>query len=514
MTNPIIPFPPRFWRNKPGREYILLALLFVFTLAIRLVLITQKNLWFDEIYSWHLSRQPFISIIFTTWSDIHPPLFYFILKGWIWIFGESVISLRILPVLCSSLSIILIYPVSRKILNEQNSLIVLILYSLSPLNLFYSQEVRMASVNLFFNLASSYYFFRMMTPSTAWKKIEFLYILFTILSLYTHYFSVFILLAQILYVIYLRKKDKLDIKIFLKSYLIIFLVYLIWIPVMAIQISRGQPWRYEQDIGEVLYQVKAFIIDMAVGFYQRYSDLIFVNNLFLVLCSLLLLAVIGFYWNYITNNSYAKNRDTNLNSPPPAKKAVVLIFLLFFVPLLFAVIVSFKQWIEYFRYLSIVIPFFLILLVYGFTAYKFVLRISFVCIFLLINLYGIYLYFENNSKNNDYREVMEYIGNSKDANNKIFVYPFYYGWVLDYYKVIGEYPQINHQDYGWEFHGIIDSVKSQNIGKFWFILDYHSFDTATYKEKLNLLMENENLKKERTFFIQPQKVELYSVSKK
>ena len=166
MVNEIITDSSARAYSEPGRRKfksgIILFIIFSFTLALRLAFITQKNLWFDEIYSWHLSQQSFVSIIFTTWSDIHPPLFYFILKFWIWIFGDSPLSLRILPALCSSLSVFFIYPVARKVLSEQNSTIVLILFALSPLNLFYSQEVRMASVNLFFNLASTYYFIKML----------------------------------------------------------------------------------------------------------------------------------------------------------------------------------------------------------------------------------------------------------------------------------------------------------------------------------------------------------------
>ena len=494
-----------FLKKRESRPIILI---FVFTLAIRLVLITQKNLWFDEIYSWHLSRQSFISIIFTTWSDIHPPLFYFMLKVWVWIFGQSVISLRILPVLCSSISIFFIYPVSRKILSEQNSLIVLILFALSPLNLFYSQEVRMAAVNLLFNVASTYYFIKLV-DSRVNTKGRGLYIVFTVLSIYTHYFSFFILLSQIIYLIYLKRSRHYDTKLFLKPFLTVFLAYLVWIPVMVIQISRGQPWRYEQNIGDVIYQLKAFTIDLAVGFYQRYSDVTFVNNLSLVLFSLIILSGAGLIWNYLTQKL---NKENSISKDVPSSWGKgIFISLLFFVPLLFAVIVSFKQWIEFFRYLSIIIPFFLILLIYGFTAYKSILRNILTGIFIIINLYGVYLYFDNDSKNNDYRKIMEYISSSNDPNDKTFVYPFYYGWVLDYYKEIAEYPKINHQDYGWEFHGIIDSVKSQNIGKFWFILDYHSYDTASYKEKINLLNNASEVKPVRTFNIQPEKVILFKV---
>ena len=51
--------------------------------------ITQKNLWFDEVFSWHLSLDSFYEIIVRTSNDIHPPLFYFTLKIWNFVFGDA-----------------------------------------------------------------------------------------------------------------------------------------------------------------------------------------------------------------------------------------------------------------------------------------------------------------------------------------------------------------------------------------------------------------------------------------
>jgi hypothetical protein len=137
-----------------------------------------------------------------------------------------------------------------------------------------------------------------------------------------------------------------------------------------------------------------------------------------------------------------------------------------------------------------------------------------VVILILINLYGLDLYYRNDSKNNDYRPIMESITNSIDPGDKIFVYPYYYGWILDYYKETGEYPKLNNIDYGWKFSSIVDSVKNSTDKQFWFILDHHSFDTSSYHDKISSLSQESNLNIENTFFIQPQKVELFKVVRK
>ena len=201
------------------RERYLLFLVFILCLAVRIAYITQKNLWFDEVFSWNLTLDSFYVILVRTSNDIHPPVYYYILKLWNIVFGDSVFSMRFLSALCSSLAVFYIYPVSRKILNPLNSFIVVILYCISPLNLYYSQEVRMSAMNLLFNSASVYYLIKLMdfkpTLNAVFRnKYTHLFILFTSLAIYTHYFSIFILITGVLYVLYHYRKDFQSLKSF------------------------------------------------------------------------------------------------------------------------------------------------------------------------------------------------------------------------------------------------------------------------------------------------------------
>jgi mannosyltransferase len=103
--------------KKP--EKILLVLFFFLCLALRLAFITQKNLWFDEVFSWHMSLDTFYLILVRTSNDIHPPLFYFLLKIWNWTFGDSVFTMRLLSALFGSFSVFFVYFITRKVLNSE-----------------------------------------------------------------------------------------------------------------------------------------------------------------------------------------------------------------------------------------------------------------------------------------------------------------------------------------------------------------------------------------------------------
>lgn len=51
--------------------------------------LTTTGIWLDEAFSVLLSVKSVSEILFHTARDVHPPLYYLILHGWINIFGEG-----------------------------------------------------------------------------------------------------------------------------------------------------------------------------------------------------------------------------------------------------------------------------------------------------------------------------------------------------------------------------------------------------------------------------------------
>ena len=50
---------------------------------------TRWSVWFDEAFSVYLARFNIAEIVHFTSLDVHPPLYYWLLKGWTVIFGHS-----------------------------------------------------------------------------------------------------------------------------------------------------------------------------------------------------------------------------------------------------------------------------------------------------------------------------------------------------------------------------------------------------------------------------------------
>lgn len=484
-------------------EKFVLSLFFLLCLIIRLAFISQKNLWFDEIFSWHLTLGSFYEIIVRTSNDIHPPLYYFILKIWNAILGDSIFSMRLLSAIFTSSAIFFIYPISKRILNIQMSFLVLLLYVISPLNIYYSQEVRMAAMNLFFNAGSAYFLLKLSDSFAMTKsglkdvfrnKTSYLYILFTACAIYTHYFSFFILTAQLIYILYSYKSDLKRISRFMYLWVGLLLLYIPWLSVFKDHLSRGQSWRSPQTIVQILTEYVNFIKDMNLGLYYHYTDLTLIKYITIFISAALLLAIIGLFLKREVNKDNSK----------------VLIVLAVVIPLVLAGIISLKQKVEFYRYLSILIPYILMIFVYGLSNWnKKLLIYPLILVYAGINIFGLTIQNSFYFKNDDYRSLIRKIESEFKAGDRIYVEPHYYGWIIDYYKKQDglQLPKTAYIRYGWI--EILDSINVQKPERFWVVMDYSAVDTAKFGSYLNDLESRFTKEYYEPFYTAPLRIDLY-----
>jgi len=196
----------------------LLTILFI-TIVLRLISLNQ-SLWLDEAISANVAKNYSYSQIVTVFSphDFHSPLYYLTLKSWCSVFGYSEFGLRSLSVLFSLFTVILVY----KCFGFWPSL----LLSLNPLFVYYSQEARMYSMVTLF-VFCAFLSFR--------KNKIFLYYLFTLLSLFTFYGSIFFFASVSLY--FLIKKDYKKFTIYTLAPV---LGLLLLSPLLSVQLKNSQ----------------------------------------------------------------------------------------------------------------------------------------------------------------------------------------------------------------------------------------------------------------------------------
>ncbi len=225
---------------KRASAAIILFLILILGIALRIYDLDGESIWYDEGDSVYLARMTPFQVIMNPSSHDHPPLYYFLMHRWIKAFGDSVFSMRLPSAIFGILSIFMIYAVGRSIFDEKVSLLSAAILALSPFHIHYSQELRMYTIVTFLALVSMYFFLRLIKRSSFRDSV--VYIISTVLLLYTHYSSFFIILIQNIYfiIMYFSLKERGGIS-FLKwllRQLILIISYLPWLMVLMLQIAK------------------------------------------------------------------------------------------------------------------------------------------------------------------------------------------------------------------------------------------------------------------------------------
>ena len=137
-------------RGKAG--FFAIPLLTLLALALRAARLGFQPLWWDEGYSVWFATQPLPQMVALTAQDIHPPLYYAVLRGWTLLLGTGPIVLRLFSVWVGVLAVPLIYLAGRRLLSRRIALLAALLLAISPLGIYYSQEVRMYGLMALFSI--------------------------------------------------------------------------------------------------------------------------------------------------------------------------------------------------------------------------------------------------------------------------------------------------------------------------------------------------------------------------
>lgn len=193
-------------------SFVIFILLVCFYVVIRFWHLTIYGLWQDEIFSIYFARLSWGELISSVAQDIvHPPLFYLLLKIWISNGGESLFWLRLFPALTATIAILPFLLLCRElkmVLAEINT--ALMLLGVNSYLIFYSQELRMYSLLLFFTLFSLWGFVRFIDNKDDPKIFLPVLFIVNLLLIYTHYFGWLVVTTECVCIILWRRKQALS----------------------------------------------------------------------------------------------------------------------------------------------------------------------------------------------------------------------------------------------------------------------------------------------------------------
>jgi uncharacterized membrane protein len=168
----------------------------------------RASLWLDEAFSWVISSHGFGGLLRAYAGDADgsafvAPLYFLPLHGWVEAFGTSEAALRSLSVVFAVASIPVFLALCRCLVRPAVAYVVTALLAVSPFFLDYAREARMYSLAVLLVITSSYCFVRMIgAPTSRW------WVAFGVtagLAVYAHFFAAFVLLAQLLSLVFLPR---------------------------------------------------------------------------------------------------------------------------------------------------------------------------------------------------------------------------------------------------------------------------------------------------------------------
>jgi uncharacterized membrane protein len=156
--------------------------------------ISTWSIWFDEAFSAYIVRFDFLEIARYTATDVHPPLYYWLVKLWVSIWGTSEFAFRSFSMVCGAVAIVIGFMLMRKLFGKTAATIGAWLMALSPMLIRYGEEARMYMLVLAIVFAATYVLVR--ATETNARKYWIWYGVLIAVGMWTHYFAALAWLAH------------------------------------------------------------------------------------------------------------------------------------------------------------------------------------------------------------------------------------------------------------------------------------------------------------------------------
>ena len=242
-----------------------MALLLILAVALRVYDLSAPSLWFDEAFSWTLATQfSATDVVSRTARDVHPPLYYLLLKGWTTVFGDSVLAMRLMSVVLGFLTIAVLPPFCRACFSVSIpsshcagdgdrrgvdiGLFTAAACAISSSHIQWSQEVRMYALCTLLVMASAWMLLQAL-QHVQHVRYWMAYSAASVALLYSHNYAIFSIAGQCLFVAAVlltqarrsgpaSSANKSRSRTAIIAFVTIAAAYAPWVPVLIAQTTR------------------------------------------------------------------------------------------------------------------------------------------------------------------------------------------------------------------------------------------------------------------------------------
>jgi hypothetical protein len=214
------PYNPRLTRPHAIAFFLILAVY----ITTRLWDLTFFGLFSDEIFSVWLAGNSWREMMALVVEDVvHPPLFYLLLKLWVIAGGNSLLWMKLFPVIISVAAIIPLYLLCRELrLNAATINFTLALMAVNEYLITYSQELRMYSLEMMLTLTSMWLFASFFNSERAALKLQAALLATNLLLVYTHYYGWLIVSIEFLFLLLWNRQKLLSFSVAVAALIICF----------------------------------------------------------------------------------------------------------------------------------------------------------------------------------------------------------------------------------------------------------------------------------------------------
>ncbi|MBN1428001.1 MAG: glycosyltransferase family 39 protein [Anaerolineae bacterium] len=277
--------------HRKSGHYVWLILIFLLGFGLRLYLLGDKNVWWDEGYSVWLIRMPMANMLETTAYDTHPPLYFILLRWWVSLLGDGEFVLRYPSLLVGVLTLPVVYRLGARLFEREWAIFGTLLLAISRFHIWWSQETRMYAMAVGLITLAAYAFIRQVRTGRSWRGWVF-YTLVVTAMLASFYLSVLMMVAAGLGVLILWAARRVNWRYmagFALANVGVFLLYLPWTLYALPRVRSGTA----AEPFTPLHVLKLYLSLLATGISEdldAYLPIVIVYGLILVVSLVALIA--------------------------------------------------------------------------------------------------------------------------------------------------------------------------------------------------------------------------------
>lgn len=254
----------------------------------------NTNIWFDECYSLAAVSHDIQDLTSVLIDDVHPFLYYFMLKAVSLVCGGSVVAMRLFSAFGMWLLCLAGYTHIRRYVSPRMGLFFSLFCALSPAGVKYATEIRMYSFGALFVFFSAFYAYLAVKGGMKSKKDCILFVAFSVCAAYMHYYglvTVCVINAFFIIGAIVKKVKALPVAACALAELLLYVPGFIVFLTQSTRVAAGDYW-ITVEYPDVLFQTMAYAYTGSDSPWDAYMTYPVFITVFIIGCVLFCAAVI------------------------------------------------------------------------------------------------------------------------------------------------------------------------------------------------------------------------------